>query len=201
MPGRDQRPNPVASPIEQKDQLDQLTGVYSRSEMLSLFFRETDRAQRMKTPLSLLILGLDDVAWWTGRLGRTIGDELLCEVVSRIQRQLRSYDVLGRVANDEFMAVLPGCSPADATLLAERLRVDVFARAFSIAHEAIQLSACFGIAPSNGRSPVVVLREARLALMKARETGPTAIHRFGSNPGEHGDSSSELWDEDEAFAP
>jgi two-component system cell cycle response regulator len=195
MPGADQRLHPLASPI------DPLTGAYNRSGALSMLFRETDRAQRMKTPLSLLLLGIDDVAWWTARLGRTIGDELLREVASRIERQLRSYDVLGRMGDDEFLAVLPGCSPADATLLAERLRVDVFARAFNIAHEAIQLTACFGIASSEGRSPVVVMREAGLALKRARETGPTAIHCFASNPGEHADSFSGLGVEDEASAP
>jgi two-component system, cell cycle response regulator len=194
MPGEDQRPFPLASPV------DPLTGAYNRSGTLSLLFRETDRAQRMKTPLSLLLLGIDDVAWWTGRLGRTIGGELLREVTSRIERQLRSYDVLGRVGDDEFLAVLPGCSPADATLLAERLRVDVFARAFSIAYEAIQLTACFGIAPSEGRSPVVVMREAGLALKRAREAGPTAIHCFGAKLGEHADSLIGFGAEDEASA-
>lgn len=194
MPGADQRLHPLASPI------DPLTGAYKRSGVLSLLFRETDRAQRMKTPLSLLLIGIDDVAWWTGRLGRTTGDELRREIAIRIGRRLRSYDVLGRVGEDEFLAVLPGCSQADATLLAERLRVDVFARAFSIAHEAIQLTACFGIASSDGRSPVVVMREAGLALKRARETGPAAIHWFGSNPDEHADSMDELGAEDGASA-
>ena len=195
MPGGDQRAHPLASSI------DELTGAYSRSGALSLLFRETDRAQRMKTPLSLLLLGIDDVAWWRERLGSTTGDELLREVATRIERQLRSYDVLGRMGEDEFLAVLPGCSLADATLLAERLRVDVFARGFSVAHEAVQLTACFGIASSEGRSPVVVMREAELALENARETGPTAIHFFGSTPGEHADSLSGSGAEEEASGP
>ena len=35
------------------NQMDALTGVYNRTTLLSIFFRETDRAQRMNTPLAL----------------------------------------------------------------------------------------------------------------------------------------------------
>ena len=172
MSGGDQWLDPLATPSNQ------LTGPYDRSALLSLLFRETDRVQRMKTPLSLLLFSIDELSWWSKRLGSAAGDELLCEMVSRIERQLRSYDVLGRIGKDEFLAVLPGCPRADATLLAERLRTDVFAKAFSIGNEAIQMSACFGIASSEGRSPVVVLREAELALKSAKETGPGSIRYF-----------------------
>ena len=72
---------------------------------------------------------------------------------------MRSYDVLGRPGMDEFLVVLPGCSATNAMMLAERLRMDVFSLPFHVAGESIRLSACFGLASSIGRSPVVVLRE------------------------------------------
>jgi two-component system, cell cycle response regulator len=195
MPGGDQRPRPLATPP------DPLALTYDRSALLSLLFRETDRAQRMKTPLSLLLFNIDEVSWWSARLGKTAGDELLSETVSRIERQLRSYDVLGRLEEDEFLAVLPGCSPADATLLAQRLSVDVFARAFRIANETIQMSACFGIASSDGRSPIVVLHEVVLALKSAKETGPSSIRCFGADQLATSDPSNWLASEGGTSAP
>jgi len=63
-------------------------------------------------------------------------------------------------------------------MLAKRLRVDVFSQPVQLPGKQIQLSACFGIASSNGRSPVVVLREAEKALSAANDRGTGSIHCF-----------------------
>jgi len=157
-------------------QIDCLTGAYSRDTILSLLFRETDRVQRMNTALSIILLDIDDFGHWNSRLGPAACDELLIRVAERTARLLRSYDLLGRVGKDEFLSVLPGCSAVNAALLAERMRAEVFAAPFSLGGHSVRLSACFGIAPSQGRSPVIVLREAEEALRVARETGPETIH-------------------------
>ena len=163
-------------------QMDHLTGVYNRETILSMLFRETDRVQRMKGALSLVLLDIDDFGHWNSRLGNDACDELLCQVAGRVMRLLRSYDLLGRVGKDEFLVVLPGCSALNAVQLAERMRVEVFAAPYCVGGEAIRLSACFGIAASQGRSPVVVLREAETALGWARTAGPESIQCFGDAP-------------------
>jgi two-component system, cell cycle response regulator len=163
-------------------QLDRLTGVYNRETLLAMLFRETDRAQRANTPISLVLFDIDDFGHWNSRLGVEACDELLCQVVARTGPLLRSYDLLGRPGKDEFMVALPACGTANALALTERLRVEVFATAFRVAGESIRLSACFGIAASNGRSPVVVLREAEEALNWAKAAGPETIQCFGSPP-------------------
>jgi two-component system, cell cycle response regulator len=79
------------------------------------------------------------------------------------------------------LIVLPGCGTHNALMLAERLRMDVFGTPFRLGHEAIRLSACFGLASSLGRSPVVVLREAEQALGLARQSGPETIQFFADS--------------------
>lgn len=178
---------------------DRLTGVYNREALLAMLFRETDRAQRMDTSLCLALFDIDDFGHWNSRLGTEACDELLRQVALRTGRLLRSYDLLGRMGKDEFLVVLPGCSPENAMMLAERLRADIFSRPFRVhtnsiradsirsdsirsdssRGDSIRLSACFGIAVSRGRSPVVVLREAEQALGTARQTGPEMIQCFG----------------------
>lgn len=160
---------------------DRLTGTYNRESMLSALFRETDRVQRMGGCLSLVLFDVDDFGHWNSRLGADACDELLCQVVARTTRLLRSYDILGRPGKDEFLIVLPGCTPASAQMLAERLRLEVFSQPFRIRGESIRLSACFGISSSQGRSPVVAMREAEKALARARETGPESIRIFGTS--------------------
>lgn len=162
-------------------QLDRLTGVYNREAMLSTLFRETDRVQRMNSSLCLVLFDIDDFGHWNSRLGVNACDDLLCQVVSRTQRLLRSYDIMGRPGMDQFLIALPGCTPVNAAMLAERLRLEVFSSPFHVAGEAIRLSACFGVASSQGHSPVVVLREAEQALQSAKEAGPESIQCFGSS--------------------
>ena len=95
-------------------QMDPLTGVYNRATLLSMLFRETDRVQRMKTSLCVMLFDIDDFGHWNSRLGTLACDELLCAVVQRATRLLRTYDVLGRAGKDEFLVILPGCGTADA---------------------------------------------------------------------------------------
>jgi diguanylate cyclase (GGDEF)-like protein len=163
-------------------QLDRLTGIYNREALLSMLFRETDRAQRMNSSMSLVLFDIDDFGHWNSRLGADACDELLCQVASRTAALLRSYDVLGRPGKDEFLIALPLCAATNAMSLTERLRSAVFSTPYHVAGEAIRLSACFGIAASRGRSPIVVLREAEKALEWAKATGPESIHCFGSPP-------------------
>ena len=160
-------------------QLDGLTGVYNREALLANLFRETDRVQRLNSSLCVILFDIDDFGHWNSRLGAKACDELLCQVAARAGRLLRSYDLVGRPGMDEFLVVLPGCTPASAVLLAERLRMDVFSPPFQVSGESIRLSACFGITESRGRSPMVVLREAEQALVWAAKVGPESIECFG----------------------
>jgi two-component system, cell cycle response regulator len=159
-------------------QRDRLTGVYNREALLALLFRETDRVQRQNSAMTVLLFDIDDFGHWNSRLGMDACDELLRQVTTRTARLLRSYDLFGRPGMDEFLLALPGCGIANAVLLAERLRLEVFCEPFHVAGESIRLSACFGIACSLGRSPVVVLREAEEALLRAKALGPEAIQCF-----------------------
>jgi len=163
-------------------QLDRLTGVYNRETMLAMLFRETDRVQRSQSAMCLVLFDIDDFGHWNSRLGVDACDELLCQVANRTAALLRSYDLLARPGMDEFLIALPSCLPANAMTLTERLRVEVFSTPFRVAGEAIRLSACFGIAVSHGRSPVVVLREAEKALEGAKAAGPESIQCFGNAP-------------------
>ncbi|HZP05598.1 MAG TPA: GGDEF domain-containing protein [Terracidiphilus sp.] len=158
--------------------IDRLTGIYDRETVLAMLFRETDRAQRLHTALSILLFDIDDFDRWNTLLGDEACDQLLWLVAARTMRLLRSYDLLGRTGKHEFLAALPGCGTENAIMLAERLRLDVFRVPFHVVDASIHLSACFGVASSQGRSPVVVLREAEEALRAAKAAGAGSIQTW-----------------------
>ena len=154
---------------------DALTGLWNRAALLSMLFRETDRVQRMHTPLSLMLFDPDDFAHWNARLGPTACDDVIKQFVGRVQRLLRSYDLFGRIGAAAFALALPGCAAVNAVSLAERIRAEVLCIPFQAGGRAVRLTASFGIAPSLGRSPLVVLREAEQALEVAKANGVGAI--------------------------
>jgi diguanylate cyclase (GGDEF)-like protein len=169
-----------------REQHDRLTGTLNRETAISLLFRETDRVQRLHGVLGILLLDIDDFGHWNLELGMDACDQLLQQVAGRLGKLLRSYDLLARVGKDEFLLALPGCSPVNTALMAERLRMEVFGEPFLVHSGAdsrvresgelrVRLSACFGLASSLGRSPVVVLRDAEQALARAKFTGPDSI--------------------------
>jgi two-component system, cell cycle response regulator len=161
---------------------DSLTGVWNRESMISLLFQETDRVQRMQTPLCLLLLDADNFSRVNAEHGPQGGDEVLRQIVERFRRYLRSYDLIGRHGGDEFLVALPGCSDGHSETTANRLLRCVFHRPFDSGGEKILVTASFGLAQSKGRSPLIVLREAEYALRQAKQAGGNCVIHFGKPP-------------------
>jgi diguanylate cyclase (GGDEF)-like protein len=157
---------------------DGLTGLWNREALLSLVFQETDRVQRMKTPLSLMLLDLDDFSRINHEYGYAAGDRALTELANRFRRQLRSYDLIGRCGEDEFLLALPGCTPENSVALADRIRETILGRPFVFESQSAALTASFGVAASRGRSPVIVLREAERALAMAKLAGKNCVREY-----------------------
>jgi len=148
-----------------------------RDELITTLFRETDRAQRLKTGLALVLCGIDGWEDWRSRLDKATVTELEQEITKRIVRILRCYDSLGHVDEGEYCVILPGCNGFNAVRMAERFREEVFGSKILTGREELNLEACFGVAGSGGRSPLVVLRNAENALQKARARGTGSIER------------------------
>jgi diguanylate cyclase (GGDEF)-like protein len=164
---------------------DSLTGLWNRESLLNLLFPETDRVQRMRTPLTFLLLDLDHFSGVNLDYGYEAGDKLLQELANRFRRFLRSYDLIGRCGEDEFLIALPGCTSEQALSMAIRLKKTILQKPFAVGRDMLTLTASMGIAQSGGRSPLVVLREAERALSEAKRNGRNAILEFSKDsPGQ-----------------
>jgi two-component system cell cycle response regulator len=158
---------------------DPLTGAWRREAILDLIFRETDRVQRMQTPLGFVLLDIDGFAELNLKYGANNTDKLLKLFANRLRRQLRSYDMLGRYADDEFLIALPGCTASIALAKAESIRLAIAKRPFAVEGDEIFLTACLSVAVSSGRSPLIVMREAERALSMAKQQGKNTIRVAG----------------------
>lgn len=138
----------------------------SRDELITTLFRETDRAQRLKTGLAVILCGIHAWETWRSSLDAYALREAEQEIAGRMMRLLRCYDSLGRFGDGEYGLVLPGCNCFNAVGMAERLKEDVFSSTICAGHDELKFEGSFGIAGSGGRSPVVVLRNAENALRR-----------------------------------
>ncbi len=154
---------------------DALTGLLSRETALKQFFSETDRARRMNTPLTYLLIDIDSFSLINLNYGYSAGDQLLSEIGHRLRRHLRAYDFAGRYGEDEFLIGLPGCSLDNHIPMSERVRKSVLDRPFDIGKDRIRVSASMGVAQSLGRSPLVVIREVENTLARAKMEGRNCI--------------------------
>ncbi|MBV8631254.1 MAG: diguanylate cyclase, partial [Silvibacterium sp.] len=108
------------------------------------------------------------------------GDRILQELANRFRRFLRSYDLIGRCGEDEFLIALPGCTSDQAGKMAIRLKQTVLQKPFQTGRDMVTLTGSIGIAQSKGRSPLVVLREAEQALRDAKASGRNAIREYST---------------------
>ena len=157
---------------------DALTGVWRREAMLDLLFQETDRVQRLHTPLSLMLLDIDRFTQLNLRHSFALGDKMLPLLMSRVRNQLRSYDIIGRVGEDEFLIAMPGCIRLHAEQQGERLRQSIARRPFTVEGTDLHVTVSLGVAESQGRSPLIVLREAERALAAAKLQGRDCVRAY-----------------------
>ena len=100
---------------------DPLTGALSRTCLDDVLQATLDAAQRERSRVTLCLLDVDHFKNINDAYGHRRGDEALREVAHRIQRELRSSDLMVRYGGDEFVLILPDSTHAQAVALAERL--------------------------------------------------------------------------------
>jgi diguanylate cyclase (GGDEF)-like protein len=118
---------------------DALTGVANRRAGEEALDRALALADRRDAPLSVVMLDLDHFKAYNDQLGHGAGDLLLQRTARAWRQELRAGDLLARWGGEEFLAVLPDCSLAEAAVVAERLRAAVPAPATcsaGVAHRA-----------------------------------------------------------------
>ena len=104
---------------------DELTELPNRRELLSNLNRQIEIARRYERPLSVLICDVDHFKQINDRYGHPCGDAVLRALSTRMLREKRAADTLGRWGGEEFLMVLPETDLFAAQQFAERLRSQI----------------------------------------------------------------------------
>jgi diguanylate cyclase (GGDEF)-like protein len=159
---------------------DKLTGIPNRRSFDTALEREWRRAQRLKVPLSLLMIDVDVFKKYNDLYGHQAGDDCLAMVArALVGGPRRAGDLVARYGGEEFVVLLFHTPRDDAAGIAERLRQSV--QALGIPHEeapAGVVSISVGGAtciPDQDGLPETLLRAADTALYQAKADGRNRV--------------------------
>jgi diguanylate cyclase (GGDEF)-like protein/PAS domain S-box-containing protein len=153
---------------------DPLTGLANRQLILDRAEQMLVRSRRHCDPVAAYFIDLDNFKDANDSLGHEAGDKLLQAVADRFAGLLRASDTVGRMGGDEFVILTEGVSlAAGPMMVAERIR-EVLRNPFQVeGFEGlpITVSASIGIATGDRPSAQELLRDADIALYRAKAAG------------------------------
>jgi diguanylate cyclase (GGDEF)-like protein len=175
---------------------DPLTGLPNRTLILDRVEQMLVRARRNPAPVAVLFVDLDNFKHINDTLGHGAGDRLLQAVAARLESAIRDTDALGRLGGDEFVVIAEGMSlAAGPELIAERL-LEALKQPFKLddsPEEArLTVTASVGIAAGDRSSAEELLRDADIAMYRAKWDGKNRYVLFESGMEDDVQSRMEL---------
>jgi diguanylate cyclase (GGDEF)-like protein len=164
--------------VEQQAITDPLTGLANRRQFFDTLEREFERAQRFGTPLSLIMLDIDNFKQMNDVRGHLAGDAVLHGTAGTIEGLIREIDLAARYGGEEFGVLLPQTNLEGAKNLAERLREAVSLRVVMFGEDQINgVTASFGVAsgPRTNADHLDLVARADAALYRAKRAGKNRV--------------------------
>lgn len=161
--------------LEQKNTLDELTGLFNRRFYDQKILAEFRRSKRNLTPLSLVLIDIDHFKSVNDTYGHLGGDLCLSWVSDHIKESLkRSSDMAFRYGGEEFCLILPDTDAKGAVALAEALRKRVENELCIYEEQRISLTISSGVftyLQQDNVTPETIFSNADKALYKAKGAG------------------------------
>jgi len=159
---------------------DPLTALPNRTLFMDRLGQALCRLDRRDRVLAVLFVDLDRFKAINDRLGHAAGDEVLMAVGGRLREVLRPDDTVARLGGDEFVVL---CEDLDDDRAALRVAERVLAaldRPVACGDQEVVSSASIGIAVTrrSDATPDALLRDADMAMYRAKETGRHRIEVF-----------------------
>jgi diguanylate cyclase (GGDEF)-like protein len=101
---------------------DYLTGLRTRGYFEQQLELEFKRAERKQQKFALLMIDIDHFKILNDTFGHHVGDQLLRDVTSILQKDMREVDTVARYGGEEFVIILPETTETGAMFVAQRLR-------------------------------------------------------------------------------
>jgi diguanylate cyclase (GGDEF)-like protein/PAS domain S-box-containing protein len=159
---------------------DALTQLPNRALFSDRVQQALTSAARSGRPAAVLLVDVDRFKYVNDTFGHQAGDEMLCQVTHRLRHRLRASNTLARMGGDEFAAILTDLSdPTDAQRVAQML-TEEFRQPIQLRGRELFITVSIGSAvyPQDGTDPATLLKNADLALYRAKDAGRNTFRHF-----------------------
>ncbi len=155
---------------------DPLTELLNHRAMVSHLDLELARCERYHHSCSLLFIDIDHFKVLNDSYGHPAGDLVLCEFANLLRSCMRPLDVVGRWGGEEFIALLPELTTADALSLAELFQVTVAKHNFPVGG-GLHFTCSIGLAcfPDHAQQRDTLIKTADQAMYVAKHLGRNQI--------------------------
>lgn len=157
---------------------DTLSGLYNRAWLLQHLQQLMETAE--ETPFALLFIGGDRFRSINDTYGHQTGDKLLTSAAERLRQLCPPQAQIARLGSDEFVVVLDqALERAPVRALADRI-VTAFKEPIAIGQLRLTFSVSIGyvITSSTSSDPAQVLRDANIAMQRAKDRGRGLSQEF-----------------------
>jgi diguanylate cyclase (GGDEF)-like protein len=167
--------------LQRRAETDGLTGLLNHRAAQEAMDRELAVARVARTPLSVILVDLDDFKLFNDTHGHLLGDRVLCEAAAALRACSRPGDLAARYGGDEFLLILPGASATVATAIGERLlkRISGTTVGTGVLDLPIRISVGAATFPHDGRNRQDLIGRADAAMYAAKDLGGGAIGEAG----------------------
>uniref|UniRef100_A4X020 Diguanylate cyclase/phosphodiesterase n=1 Tax=Cereibacter sphaeroides (strain ATCC 17025 / ATH 2.4.3) TaxID=349102 RepID=A4X020_CERS5 len=143
---------------------DPMTGLANRMK----FSEELQRCVSLETPVSVLLIDLDNFKDMNDTLGHPLGDAVLVEIGRRLQQLMRPGNLAARLGGDEFAMLIFGQQDRIALgAIAERVLARISAP-IALPNQTVRVTASMGIAMDDVANRAELVRTADIALYEAK---------------------------------
>jgi diguanylate cyclase (GGDEF)-like protein len=157
--------------IQRQAETDQLTGIYNRRHFETSLDQEIERARRYGSPLSLLMIDVDNFKLLNDRHGHLVGDRVLYQLTRECESCLRASDVFCRYGGDEFVIIAPETPAGAAMALARRLRQNIASMELDSSPGALAISIGVAVWEESLKTNDGIIAAADSALYQAKSAG------------------------------
>ena len=161
---------------------DRLTEVYNHNFFYTRLEEEFNRATRYETPISLIMMDIDDFKRINDTHGHRTGDHVLKEIANMIKMLVRKTDIVARYGGEEFSVILPHTNIDGAEEEAERIREAISSHVYAnLTKEKMTMS--FGVASYPSGKTIMnagdFVNLADTALYEAKRSGKNRVVALG----------------------
>ena len=164
-----------ANLMEQLSITDQLTQLKNRLYFDKKFDEEWKRSSRMKVPLSVLLMDIDNFKKINDSYGHLFGDECLQLIASTISSELlRASDCVARYGGEEFVILLTNTGEEETCAIAKKLVKAISSVNSKFDDKKVQITCSIGGAttfPNYQDNKEYLLKQADIALYQAKNNG------------------------------